>query len=116
MRLITWNVNRRVSVLAGQAAALAGREPDVVALQEVTAGSWPLWRAALETVGLPHAACSLDGGVPGTLMLSDCPRIPATPRESIQWRVCSREASRIASASPGASRSITARVASGVTS
>ena len=27
MRLITWNVNRRVSLLAGQAAALASREP-----------------------------------------------------------------------------------------
>ena len=64
MRVITWNVNRRVSVLAGQAVALAGREPDVVALQEVTARSWPLWRAALETIGLPHARCSLDEADP----------------------------------------------------
>ena len=40
-------------MLAEQAAALAGRSPDVVALQEVTARSWPLWRAALETIGLP---------------------------------------------------------------
>ena len=64
MRVITWNVNRRVSVLAEQAAALAGREPDVVALQEVTARSWPLWRAALETIGLPHALCSLDEADP----------------------------------------------------
>jgi exodeoxyribonuclease III len=60
VRLITWNVNRRLSVLAEQAAALAGRAPDVVALQEVTASSWPLWRAALQTIGLPHALCSLD--------------------------------------------------------
>jgi exonuclease III len=64
VRVITWNVNRRVSVLAAQAAALAGREPDVVALQEVTARSWPLWRAALETIGLPHALCSLDEADP----------------------------------------------------
>ena len=64
MRLTSWNVNRRVSVLAPQAAALASREPDVVALQEVTNGSWPLWRAALETIGLPHALCSLDGADP----------------------------------------------------
>ena len=64
MRLISWNVNRRVSVLAAQAAALASREPDVVALQEVTTGSWPLWRAAFETIGLPHAAYSLDGADP----------------------------------------------------
>jgi exodeoxyribonuclease III len=58
VRLISWNVNRRTSVLAEQAAALAGREPDVVALQEITARSWPLWQAALATIGLPHAACS----------------------------------------------------------
>jgi exonuclease III len=64
VRLITWNVNRRVSLLAGQAAALASREPAVVALQEVTAGSWPLWRAAFETIGLPHARCSLDDADP----------------------------------------------------
>ncbi len=63
MRLITWNVNRRVSVLAEQAAALAAREPDVVALQEVTARSWPLWRAALATIGL-DALCSLDRADP----------------------------------------------------
>jgi exonuclease III len=37
VRLITWNVARRVTVLPDQAAALASREPDVVALQEVTA-------------------------------------------------------------------------------
>jgi exonuclease III len=64
VRLITWNVNRRVSVLAEQAAALAGRSPDVVALQEVTASSWPLWRAALETIGLPHALWSLEDADP----------------------------------------------------
>ena len=42
--------------------------------------------------------------------------MPATARESIQCSVCSRDAARIASAIPGASRSITSRVASGVTS
>jgi exodeoxyribonuclease-3 len=70
VRLITWNVNRRVSLLAGQAAALASRGPDVVALQEVTAGSWPLWRAALETIGLPHARCSLDDADPARQPIS----------------------------------------------
>jgi len=58
VRLISWNVNRRTSVLAQQAHALAEREPDVVALQEITARSWPLWQAALKTIGLPHAICS----------------------------------------------------------
>lgn len=42
--------------------------------------------------------------------------MPATPRESSQCRVCWLEAARIASGIPGASRSTTARVASGVTS
>jgi exodeoxyribonuclease III len=64
VRLITWNVNRRVEQLAAQAAALAGRAPDVIALQEVTARSWPLWRAAFTTIGLPHFACSLDTADP----------------------------------------------------
>lgn len=50
--------------MAAQAHALAAREPDVVALQEVTGRSWPLWRAALETIGLPHATCSLTDADP----------------------------------------------------
>ena len=54
MRLITWNVAKRVQRLAEQAAALAERQPDVVALQEVTARSGELWEAALRTIGLPH--------------------------------------------------------------
>jgi len=45
MRVITWNVARRSSCLAEQCAALAAREPDVVALQEVTDTTLPLWRA-----------------------------------------------------------------------
>ena len=58
MRLISWNVNRRVGVLAEQAAALAERGPDIVALQEISARTWPLWQAALATIGLPHAVRS----------------------------------------------------------
>jgi exonuclease III len=58
VRLITWNVQRRIERLGAQAAALATREPDVVALQEISARSWPLWQAALETIGLPHAVRS----------------------------------------------------------
>jgi exonuclease III len=74
VRLITWNVNRRVSLLPGQAAALATRAPDVVALQEVTSRSWPLWRAALADAGLAHAVCSLDTADPA--------RTPATRRRT----------------------------------
>ena len=60
MRVITWNVARRSSRLAEQAAALAAREPDVVALQEVTDTTLPLWRVVLERIGLPHVRASLD--------------------------------------------------------
>ena len=74
MRLITWNVNRRVSLLPGQAAALATRAPDVVALQEVTSRSWPLWREALADAELAHAICSLDTADPA--------RTPATRRRT----------------------------------
>jgi len=74
VRLITWNVARRVERLAEQAAALAARGPDVVALQEVTARTWPLWRAALRTIGLPYAACSLEG--------ADAAREPAGRRRT----------------------------------
>src|ERR671916_1946813 len=64
MRLITWNVARRVEALAAQAAALGGREPDVVALQEVTARTLPLWEAALPVLGLPAVAYTLRAADP----------------------------------------------------
>jgi exodeoxyribonuclease III len=64
MRVVSWNVARRSSRLAEQAAALARREPDVVALQEVTSRTLPLWRAALETIGISHVRASLDRADP----------------------------------------------------
>jgi exonuclease III len=74
MRVITWNVARRSSRLAEQAAALAGREPDVVALQEITDTTLPLWRAVLERIGLPHIRASLDTADPS--------RVPRTRRRT----------------------------------
>jgi endonuclease/exonuclease/phosphatase family metal-dependent hydrolase len=62
--VITWNVARRSSRLAEQSAALAGREPDIVALQEVTDRTLPLWRVVLERIGLPHVRASLDHAEP----------------------------------------------------
>jgi endonuclease/exonuclease/phosphatase family metal-dependent hydrolase len=44
--------------------ALAEREPDVVALQEVTRTTVALWRAALGTIALPDVVCSLDDADP----------------------------------------------------
>jgi exonuclease III len=60
VRLISWNVARRVARLAEQADAVAARAPDVVALQEVTVRTWPLWRDALAAAGLAHAAWSTE--------------------------------------------------------
>lgn len=64
VRLVTWNVARRTSVLVEQAAAVAGRAPDLLALQEVTSATVPFWRAACETIGLPYVRASLDGADP----------------------------------------------------
>ena len=64
LRVITWNVARRSSRLAEQAAALASREPDVVALQEITDTTLPLWRAVLERKGLPTSEHPLDTADP----------------------------------------------------
>jgi exonuclease III len=64
MRIVTWNVARRRSRLAEQAAALAGREPDLVAIQEVSDRTMPLWRAALATIGMAHVRASLEGADP----------------------------------------------------
>ena len=64
MRIVSWNVARLSARLAEQAAALAGRDPDVVALQEITRGTLPLWRAALATLGLTHIRASLDDADP----------------------------------------------------
>ena len=64
MRLLTWTLARRLQALPGQATAIAGRGCDVVALQEITAASAPVWRQALARIGLPHTACTLDGAPP----------------------------------------------------
>jgi endonuclease/exonuclease/phosphatase family metal-dependent hydrolase len=70
--LITWNVARRGSRIVEQATVLAGRTPDVVALQEVTRRTVPLWRSAFQVMGLVHVRASLDE--------ADPLRAPATRR------------------------------------
>jgi len=74
VRLITWNVARRAEALAAQAAAVGERAPDVLALQEVTPRTLPLWEAACATIGLPHTLC--------TLRHADAARAPAGPRRT----------------------------------
>lgn len=72
LRLITWNVARRGSRIVEQATALASREPDVIALQEVTRRTLPIWRSAFQLMGLVHVRASLDH--------ADPTRTPATRR------------------------------------
>jgi len=49
---VTWNVAGRVQRQPEQAEAVAALTPDVVALQEVTPRTLPLWRDALAAAGL----------------------------------------------------------------
>lgn len=72
--MLSWNVNRRVALLAEQAAAVASREPDVVALQEVTVRTLEPWREALTGMGFAGVACSLE--------TADPIREPAGPRRT----------------------------------
>jgi exonuclease III len=74
LRILSWNVARRVGALTKQAESVAARKPDAVALQEITARTLPLWRAALAEAGLAHAESSLDSA-PAT-------RAPAGPRRT----------------------------------
>jgi exonuclease III len=65
LRLVTWNVAGRVRSLPEQAAAVAAVAADVVALQEVTVRTEPLWRAALAEAGLAFCETAISGLPPG---------------------------------------------------
>ena len=65
VRLITWNVAGRSKRLPEQAGAIAARKPDIVALQEITRRTRPLWDRAFELMGITHVAASLDSGLAG---------------------------------------------------
>ena len=66
VRLITWDAAARSKRLVEQATAVAAREPDIVAFQEVTRRTRPLWNRALELMGLTHVlASSIDSGLSG---------------------------------------------------
>jgi exonuclease III len=85
VRLVTWNVAGRVRRQPEQAAVIAELEPDVVALQEVTATTLGAWRASLADAGLPHAASPLDHGrppKPRRLAVLTAAREPIEPRQA----------------------------------
>jgi exodeoxyribonuclease-3 len=61
VRVLTWNVAGRLTRQPEQAAAIAAIGADVVALQEVTARSLPLWRSALAEAGFVACETALEG-------------------------------------------------------
>jgi exonuclease III len=95
VRIVSWNVARLSTRLAEQAAAVAGRDPDVVALQEITRSTLPLWRVALATLGLSHVRASLDDADPsrqpaarrgtGVLLSSKAPLTDASMSLPVPW-------------------------------
>jgi exonuclease III len=60
VRLVTWNVAGRVTRQPEQADVLARAGADVIALQEVSARTAPLWRAALAAAGLEACETTVD--------------------------------------------------------
>src|SRR3954466_3419924 len=61
MRMVSWNVNRRVHQgFERQVAALAECAPDVAALQEVTTTTAAPWCAELTRLGLPHRVVGFE--------------------------------------------------------
>ena len=64
MRVVTWNVAGRVSRQPEQAHVIADVGADLVALQEVTPRTLPLWRAALEASGFAGCETALERALP----------------------------------------------------
>lgn len=91
MRLLTWNVAGRVKRHPEQAAAVLSAAPDVVCLQEVTATTLPLWRAALGEAGFGAGVTPLDTFVPpkprrlGTFITSRAPLEPLPIAAELPW-------------------------------
>jgi exonuclease III len=60
VRLLSWNVAGRVGRQDEQAEAVAGVAADLVALQEVSPRTLPLWRRALAEAGFAACESALD--------------------------------------------------------
>ena len=93
MRLLTWNLNARRRI-ERQVAAVADREPDVLALQELTANSIAAWRLALVHAGARNVADSFSHAPPwqatgprryGLLIASRFPLVHLPLRHEIPW-------------------------------
>lgn len=60
--VLSWNVAGRVRAVADQAAALAQRPADVVALQEVRSTAVAAWESELARIGFEHILMTLPAG------------------------------------------------------
>jgi len=58
LRLLSWNLAGRVKLAPRQLEAIGEREPDVVALQEVTQRTAPILWDGLTEMGFPHVEVS----------------------------------------------------------
>lgn len=90
--VVSWNVAGRVRSVPAQAAALAQRPADLVALQEVRASAFASWRAALEALGFAHVAATLTAVAPraperrlGVLVAARTPLEPLPPLPGVPW-------------------------------
>ena len=61
LKLLSWNLNARKRVIHEQVAAIVSRDPALVTLQEVTAGSRVVLRKALADGGLKFFIDGFDG-------------------------------------------------------
>jgi exonuclease III len=93
VRLLTWNLNGTRQI-DGQVAAIAARNPDILALQEVTLTSVLLFRAALAPVGFPHVTDSFAFSTSwqpvgprryGLLIASRYPLCPRASSPTVPW-------------------------------
>ncbi|HEU4657834.1 MAG TPA: endonuclease/exonuclease/phosphatase family protein [Capillimicrobium sp.] len=90
--VLSWNVQGRVRSVAGQAAAVAQRPADVVALQEVRVTALPAWQEHLAALGYVHQAASLTDVGPrpperrlGVVVASRTPVRALPPVAELPW-------------------------------
>jgi exonuclease III len=60
MRLRSWNVNRRIKNIDSQISALEQQSCDIIALQEITKNSAPIFHERFKALGFAFVADSLQ--------------------------------------------------------
>ena len=91
MRVVTWNVAGRVTRQREQAEVVTQVGADVVALQEVTRRTLPLWRAALADAGFSETLSTADAPKPagrralGVLVAAREPLTPTPAPRELPW-------------------------------